>query len=240
MHPRKPEPVDRDFVIMLHEWAVHPGTYRPDPNVMLDFNTFTFNSKAYPATSPLVVRKDQRVRLRFGNLSMDQHPIHIHGHAFKITATDGGPIPPAGQWPQTTVPVPVGSTRDVQFIADAPGDWPLHCHKTHHAMNAMGHHIPNLLGSNQTKAEARVRKQLPGYMAMGSRGMAEHQEHTDSGHMPGPPNTLPMMAGKGPYGNIEMGGMFTVFKVREGITDYSDPGWYSPPPGTVAYKVSGP
>jgi hypothetical protein len=81
---------------------------------------------------------------------------------------------------------------------------------------------------------------LPGYMAMGRNGMAEHQMHHDMGHMPGPENTLPMMTGKGPYGNLEMGGMFTVIKVRDGLRpgDYSDPGWYRSPPGTVARKIS--
>jgi hypothetical protein len=81
---------------------------------------------------------------------------------------------------------------------------------------------------------------LPGYMAMGENGMAEHQDHTDSGHMQGPPNTLPMMAGKGPFGNIEMGGMFTVVKVRDDLApgDFSDPGWYRNPAGTVARRVS--
>jgi len=70
--------------------------------------------------------------------------------------------------------------------------------------------------------------------------MAEHQVHGDMGHMPGPVNTVPMMVGKGPYGNLEMGGMFTVIKVRDGLRpgDYRDPGWYRAPAGTVAHKVS--
>jgi len=77
-------------------------------------------------------------------------------------------------------------------------------------------------------------------MAMGSAGMAEHQDHTDSGHMGGPENTLAMMAGKGPFGNLEMGGMFTVVKVRDDLAagDYRDPGWYEHPEGTVAQCVS--
>jgi hypothetical protein len=52
-----------------------------------------------------------------------------------------------------------------------------------------------------------------------------------------PKNTLPMMTGTGPFGAIEMGGMFTVLKVREGITSYADPGWYQHPAGTLARKV---
>lgn len=239
VHPKKPDrpKADRDFAVMLHEWAIKPGTYRPDPNVMLDFNIFTFNSKVFPAFPPFVVRTGQRVRVRFGNLSMDQHPIHLHGYAFHVTGTDGGTIPESARWPQTTVPVPVGSTRDIEWVADVPGDWVFHCHKSHHTMNAMGHDVPNTLGANQRKAEARIRKLLPGYMAMGEGGMAEHQVHVDSGHMKGPKNTLPMMMGKGPHGNIEMGGMFTMVKVRDDITSYEDPGFYKAPKGTQAWKL---
>jgi FtsP/CotA-like multicopper oxidase with cupredoxin domain len=238
IHPKKAETprIDRDFAIMLHTWAIHPGTYRPDPAVMLDFNIFTFNSKVFPAVDHLVVKTGDRVRIRIANLSMDEHPIHIHGHSYRITATDGGKIPKAGQWPETTVLVPVGSTRDVEFVADAPGDWAFHCHKSHHTMNPMGHDIPNTLGANQKGLEERIRKMIPGYMAMGETGMAEHADHVD--HMPGPQNTLPMMMGKGPFGNIEMGGMFTVVKVRDQLQSYdSDPGWYKHPKGTVAYRL---
>jgi FtsP/CotA-like multicopper oxidase with cupredoxin domain len=238
VHPRKSdEPsVDRDFAIMLHEWAVHPGTYRPDPAVMLDFNMFTFNSRVFPGIAPLIVKTGDRVRIRLGNLSMDEHPIHIHGHNFWVTATDGGKIPPSARWPETTVLVPVGATRDIEFVADNPGDWAFHCHKSHHTMNAMGHDLPNLLGVNQEGVEDKIRELLPGYMAMGEKGMAEHAEHAE--YMPGPKNTLPMMMGKGPFGNIEMGGMFTVIKIRDELKSYDeDPGWYRHPPGTIASPV---
>ena len=238
IHPRAPEPVDRDFAIMLHEFAVHPGTSRPDPAVMLDFNTFTFNSTVFPATEPLVCALGDRVRIRLGNLSMDEHPIHIHGHNFRVTGTDGGPVPASARWPETTVLVPVGATRDIGFIADNPGDWAFHCHKSHHTMGAMAHEIRNMLGVDQTGVEERIQKLLPGYMAMGGKGMAAMQDHAR--HMPGPANTPPMMAGVGPYGNIEMGGMMTVIKIREGLTDYGrDPGWYRQPAGTSARKVEG-
>lgn len=239
IHPRVPEnpPVDRDFAIMLHAWAVHPGTYRPDPAVMLDFNMFTFNSKIFPATDPLIVKTGDRVRIRLANLSMDEHPIHIHGHSMWVTATDGGKIPLSARWPETTALIPVGATRDVEFIADAPGDWAFHCHKSHHTMNAMGHAIPNTLGASQQHLEEKIRELIPGYMAMGETGMAEHAEHL--AHMKGPKNTLPMMMGKGPFGNIEMGGMFTIIKIRDQLASYErDPGWYRHPQGTVAYRLA--
>ncbi|MCC6409701.1 MAG: copper oxidase [Planctomycetes bacterium] len=242
VHPREEdEPVDRDFVLLPHAWAVHPGTYRPDPSVMNDFNLFTFNGKVFPATEPLVVRTGERVRLRLGNLSMDSHPIHLHGYSFDVTATDGGRIAKSARWPQTTVNVPVGSTRDIEWTADAPGDWALHCHKSHHTMNAMGHGIPNLMGVDvsaqgaKRSVEERLRALVPGYMTMGIEGMAEHAVHAE--HMPGPPNTLPMMAGRGPFGPLEMGGMFTVVKVRDELVPGVDPGWYERPPGTSAWRV---
>lgn len=237
VHPKEPpsKPVDRDFAIMLHNWAVHPGTYRPDPAVMVDFNMWTFNSRVFPGTEHLVVKTGDRVRVRFGNLSMWNHPIHVHGHAWKVVATDGGQIAEAGQWPETTVLVPVGTTRDVEFIADNPGDWALHCHMSHHTMNAMAHSIANTTGVDQAGLDRKIQSLLPGYMAMGRDGMAEMQDMAQ--HMPGPRNTLPMMMGKGQFGNIEMGGMFTVLKVRDNITSYGDPGWYHFPDGSVARRT---
>ena len=236
IHPKEPEQprIDRDFCIFLQEWFVEPGTSTPNPNIMTDFNLFTFNSRVFPGTAPLIVRLGDRVRIRIANLSMDSHPIHLHGYNFKITGTDGGRITASGQWPETTVNVPPGTTRDVEFVAGVPGDWALHCHKNHHVMNAMNHDVPNMIGVNQSGVERKVQNLLPDYMAMGESGMSEMA----SMNMPLPRNTLPMMTGKGPFGPIEMGGMFTVLKVREGITCYDDPGWYQHPEGTVAWRVA--
>ncbi|HVS17935.1 MAG TPA: copper oxidase, partial [Planctomycetota bacterium] len=149
IHPRRPQepPPDRDYAYLLSEWRIQPGTRRPDPNEMSDFNVLTFNARIAPGTSPLVARTGERVRVRLGNLSaMDHHPIHLHGHAFDVVETDGGVIPPAGRWPEVSVLVPVGSTRTIEFVADQPGDWAFHCHMTHHVMNQMGHNLPNLIG----------------------------------------------------------------------------------------------
>jgi FtsP/CotA-like multicopper oxidase with cupredoxin domain len=176
VHPREPKGPrpDRDFVLMTSEWKIIPGTTRPDPNEMSEFNVLTFNGKAYPGTDPLVVKLGERVRIRFGNLSaMDHHPIHFHGHYWKVIATAGGDIPEAGQWPESTVLVPVGSTRTVEFIADNPGDWAMHCHMTHHIMNQMGHNLPNLIGVQSTEIDKKVQKLLPDYMTMGQNGMED-------------------------------------------------------------------
>ncbi len=237
IHPRvAPSPrVERDFCIFLHEWAVDPGTSTPNPNIMTDFNLFTFNARVFPGTAPLVARTGQRVRVRLANLSMDSHPIHLHGHAFRVTGTDGGPTPASAQHPQTTVDVPPGATRDFEFVADNPGDWALHCHKSHHTMNEMAHDLPNMTGVSQRGLEDKVRRLLPGYMAMGEKGMGEMAGM----NMGGPRNWVPMMAGEGPYGPVGMGGMFTVVKIRDGLRSYEDPPPYEPPNGTLAWKIVG-
>jgi FtsP/CotA-like multicopper oxidase with cupredoxin domain len=240
VHPRSAEDrVDRDFAILLHNWSVHPGTYRPDPAVMTDFNLWTFNSTVFPAIDPLLVKRGERVRIRIGNLSMHDHPMHLHGFRFYVTGGDGGRWPRHSWHPEVTALVAVGQTRDLEFVADVNGDWAFHCHKAHHTMNAMGHDIPNPLGVKQQDLAERIREVIPGYMAMGEHGMAEHQVHTDMGHMEGPENTMPMMMGEGPFGKLEMGGMFTVVKVRDELPkDGSDPGWYQHPRGTQVRRVS--
>jgi FtsP/CotA-like multicopper oxidase with cupredoxin domain len=233
VHPRKPRApiVDRDFAILLNEWLVTPGSFTPDPTEMTNFNLFTFNGKVFPATDPLVVALGQRVRIRFGNLSTtNAHPMHLHGFSFKVTGTDGGPIPESAQWPEVTINVPTGAARDIEFIADAEGDWGLHCHKVHHLMNGMGHNLPITVGMKTDDLDQRIRKYFPNYMPMGI-GMAGMKS------MGQPANMLPMGDIEGPFGEIDGGGMFTVLKVRKGIKSYEDPGWYKHPPGTVAGPV---
>ena len=234
IHPREPKgPLpDRDYVYMLSEWKIVPGTMRPDPMEMTDFNVLTLNAKVYPGTAPLLAKTGDRVRIRIGNLSaMDHHPIHFHGHYWWIIATDGGDIPESARWPETTVLVPVGSTRTVEFIADNPGDWAMHCHMTHHVMNQMGHGLPNLIGVNTEGLDRRARKSVPGYMTMGEAGMAEMGEMG----MKVPRNSLPMIGAKGPHDYITMGGMYTNIKIRDHLESYDkDPGWYEKPAGTLA------
>ena len=178
-----------------------------------------------------MARRGKRVRIRFGNVSMDNHPMHLHGVSFCVTGTDGGRIPDGAQWPAATLDVPPGTTRDIELVADAAGDWALHCHRTHHTMNQMAHGLPLMLGVDTTGVDDRVQRLLPDYMAMGQSGMGEMMG------MGAPPNSVPMLGGRGPHGAIDMGGMFTLLKVRDGITGYADPGWYDNPPGTQARSI---
>jgi hypothetical protein len=202
---------------------------------MTDFNVLTFNARAFPGTAPLVAKYGDRVRIRFGNLSpMEHHPIHLHGYYWKITEMDGLQIPEAAQQPGNTVLVAVGQTRTVEFIADNPGDWAMHCHMTHHTMNQMGHNAPNLIGVRPGDLDKRVSTFLRGYMTMGESGMADMGEMS----MKVPRNSIPMIGAQGKHDYIDMGGMFTVVKVRENLTSYDDPGWYENPPGTLATLAS--
>ena len=138
MHPKQAydPPVDKDFMTILQEYAILPNN--PTPNSMnMEFNWLTFNGKAGPAATPLIVRLGDRVRLRFLNLGMDHHPIHLHGHQFVVTGTEGGRQPKATWGPNNTVLVGVAQARDVEFVANNPGNWMIHCHLPHHMMNQM-------------------------------------------------------------------------------------------------------
>jgi manganese oxidase len=137
VHPKSNQnKPDKEIAILMQEWTFAPGN--PNPNIVsMDFNWFTFNGKAAPSIDVITVQQGDRVRLRFGNLSMQSHPIHIHGYTWKVVGTEGGPIPESAQWPGATVNVPPGTTRDVEFVAWNSGVWRLHCHRLHHVMNAM-------------------------------------------------------------------------------------------------------
>jgi len=136
IHPKRSKRrIDKDFAIMLQAFALLPGNDRPNL-VTMDFNWFTFNGKVAPDIDVMTVSEGDRVRIRFGNLTMSSHPIHLHGHTWKVVGTEGGPIPEPAQWPGNTINVPPGTTRDVEFVASNPGIWRIHCHKLHHIINA--------------------------------------------------------------------------------------------------------
>ena len=240
VHPRDQSfrPVDRDFVFIMSTYDFDPGTYVPKISEMTNFNMWTWNSRVFPGIDPLAVRLGDRVRVRIGNLTMTNHPMHLHGHEFLVTGTDGGPTPKSTRLYEVTTDVAVGQMRQIEFLADEEGDWAFHCHKSHHTMNAMGHGIPTMIGVDHRGVAKKVNNLIPDYMVMGERGMADMTEM----EMPIPDNTVPMMTGEGPFGSVEMGGMFSVVKVRRDQKpgDYKNPGWYKNPEGTVAYEYTGP
>ena len=240
-HPKAKHPlideVDRDFVFLLNAYDIEPGSATPKIMTMLDFNLWSWNSRIFPGIDPLVVRQNDKVRLRIGNLTMTNHPIHLHGHEFTVTGTDGGPTPKGSRWPEVTTDIAVGQMRQVEFLADEEGDWAFHCHKSHHTMNAMGHNVPTMIGVDHRSVARQITQLVPDYMVMGERGMHDMTEM----EMPLPDNTAAMMTGTGPFGSVGMGGMFSVVKVRKEQKrgDYKDPGWYAHPPGTIASEWSG-
>ena len=240
-HPRQPHPliseVQRDFCFLMNSYDIEPGSFRPNIMTMTDFNLWTWNSRVFPGIDSLNVRLNDRVRIRIGNLTMTNHPIHLHGHEFQVTGTDGGAIPLSARWSEVTTDIAVGQMRQIEFVADEEGDWAFHCHKSHHTMNAMGHKLPTMIGVEQADLAKKINRLMPDYMSMGQHGMADMAEM----EMPLPDNTLPMMTGQGPFGGVSMGGMFSVLKVRrdQAPGDYSNPGWYKHPAGTVATEYQG-
>jgi FtsP/CotA-like multicopper oxidase with cupredoxin domain len=238
VHKREPDKTkrpDRDFVILLHEMDVPVGQSRPNVIAMNGFNILTMNGKVMPDTEPLVAKLGDKVWIRYGNLSaMDHHPIHLHGHNFKIIGTDGGWAQDRSVlMPQTTVFVPVGACQVTEFVANNPGDWVFHCHMTHHTMNQMGHDVPNMLGVDMSGVEEKIQKIIPGFMAMGTTGM---QDMTKMG-MPLPKNSIPMLGYSNRFGNTVFGGMANIFKVRENLKNYDDPGPYDFPSKTLVWKA---
>jgi manganese oxidase len=240
-HPKGRHPligeVDRDFVFLLNAYDIEPGSYTPKIMTMLDFNLWSWNSRIFPGIDSLNVRLGDKVRIRMGNLTMTNHPMHLHGHEFMVTGTDGGPTPKAARWPEVTTDIAVGQMRQIEFTAGEEGDWPFHCHKSHHTMNAMGHDVPTMIGVDHRQVVRQITSLVPDYMVMGERGMADMAEM----EMPLPDNTAPMMKGDGPFGGVEMGGMFSMVKVRRDQKpgDYRNPGWFKHPAGTQAYEFTG-
>jgi FtsP/CotA-like multicopper oxidase with cupredoxin domain len=125
-HPRQPHPwieaVDRDYCFLLGAYDIEPGAAVPKVNTMLEFNLWTWNSRIFPGLDPLVAGLNERVRIRIGNLTMTNHPIHLHGHEFEVTGTDGGPTRPESRWQEVTTDIAVGQMRQLEFIASEEGD----------------------------------------------------------------------------------------------------------------------
>ena len=183
MHPKTPhEPrVDRDFGLILQEWAILPNNSVPN-SMAMEFNWLTINGKAGPATTPLIVKLGDRVRIRMVNLGMDHHPIHLHGAQFYVTGTEGGRVPETAWFPNNTVLVGVAQARDIEFNAVNPGDWMLHCHLPHHMMNQMvsmvgpvamaGHGAQTGMGMDEGLGVIRDSNALSGNLAPGfGRGL---------------------------------------------------------------------
>ena len=92
---------------------------------------WTINGRTYDHTVPLTIREGQAGRLRIANHTMMPHPLHVHGHTFQLG-------PAGGNGPRKdTVLLPAMSAVAVDFAADNPGRWMVHCHNAYHAQAGM-------------------------------------------------------------------------------------------------------
>jgi FtsP/CotA-like multicopper oxidase with cupredoxin domain len=165
LHPKQPQTprVDRDFGLVIQEWALLPNNNVPN-TLAMEFNWLTFNGKAGPDCTPMLVRQGERVRIRMINIGMDHHPIHMHGVTFYVTGTEAGRVPQSMWIPQNTVLVGVAQARDIEFDAKYVGDWMLHCHLPHHMMNQMVTMVgPMSHGPGTFPIDDPDKKKVPGY-----------------------------------------------------------------------------
>jgi manganese oxidase len=196
-HPRDGHSprVDHDYGIVLQEWAVLPNNSVPN-TANMEFNWLTFNGVAAPLTTPLLARLGSRVRLRFVNLGMDHHPIHLHGNQFVVTGTEGGRAPESTWFPSNTVLVGVAQARVVEFDAKYPGAWMIHCHLPHHMMNSMMDLLRDrqIMTSDQTESAAMQQMRT-----LAARAQFQHQHPSpvapDAEKVPGFPQDAFMEMG---------------------------------------------
>ncbi|MGQ0736131.1 MAG: multicopper oxidase family protein [Acidobacteriota bacterium] len=156
IHPRTAHVprVDRDFGVILQGWAILPNNTIPN-SLAMEFNWLTMNGKAGPATTPMLCKLGERVRIRIVNMGMDHHPVHLHGHQFTVTGSEGGRYRTTAVEPGNTVLVGVAQARDIEFVADNPGDWHLHCHLPHHMMNQMASMVGPVMTSRANSLRPR-------------------------------------------------------------------------------------
>jgi FtsP/CotA-like multicopper oxidase with cupredoxin domain len=209
IHPRRAHTpqVDRDFGVVLQEWAILPNNTVPN-SMAMEFNWLTINGKAGPATTPMLVKLGERVRLRIVNLGMDHHPMHLHGHQFYVTGTEGGRIRTSAVEPGNTVLVGVAQARDIEFVANNPGDWHFHCHLPHHMMNQMVSMVGPLMMSHANMAHA-------GAMEVGTGG---------------PEGSMPSQSGSAPNAGMFPGYPQDMFMAMDGMVAKPEtfglrPGW---------------
>ncbi|HZZ64300.1 MAG TPA: multicopper oxidase domain-containing protein [Candidatus Baltobacteraceae bacterium] len=128
-HVTAAQRADRDDVEILSSWAIQS----------LSENHFTINGKEYPYTTPIEVRKGQRIRIRWVNISGEAfHTMHTHGHYQRIIARDAQPV----TWPDVEDTVGIGPGQRLDVLVDAnqqPGNWLVHCHVLDHTEDSQGY-----------------------------------------------------------------------------------------------------
>ena len=187
--------VDHDYGLILQEWAVLPSNSIPNTAAM-EFNWLTFNGVSAPMSTPLLARLGSRVRLRILNLGMDHHPVHLHGHQFVVTGTEGGRAPESTWYPMNTVLVGVAQARVLEFEAKYPGAWMIHCHLPHHMMNSMMDLLRDRQIETAGQTEAKADSQM---MSLAMSVPFQHVHHApiapDAEKVPGFPQDAFMEMG---------------------------------------------
>ncbi|QXC60646.1 multicopper oxidase family protein [Aquihabitans sp. G128] len=93
-------------------------------------NSWGFDGKPFADHAPIEIEQGQRVRLTFENTTSMWHPIHLHGHSFRLGTNAAGAR-------KDTVNVLPGESVTIDFDADNPGQWMTHCHNTYHLEQGM-------------------------------------------------------------------------------------------------------
>jgi FtsP/CotA-like multicopper oxidase with cupredoxin domain len=140
MAPATANPVDNSLEVQLRSTAplalrrpdlvrriVLAGTMKP--------YAWALDGELWPKVTPLMLKKGQRVEIELTNRSLMAHPMHLHGHAFQVTAVNGRAIRGAVRDTVLVEPAP-GSVR-LAFDADNPGRWAFHCHNLYHMATGM-------------------------------------------------------------------------------------------------------
>lgn len=150
VEPRQPAAAhDREHTLVLAEWdgeltpAVAAGLERRGPRDAtlrggeLGADLFLINGRMHGAIEPIRIAEGERVLIRLIHTGSIPHPIHIHGHSFKIVATDGNPVPEVAQLTKDTVLIGPAERYDLSLLGDNPGVWMVHCHIEHHMAAGM-------------------------------------------------------------------------------------------------------
>jgi FtsP/CotA-like multicopper oxidase with cupredoxin domain len=152
VEPREPVrsyEYDREYTVMLNEWdleltpevAAGKAPLGPRDQTLrggeLGTDLFLMNGHSHDAIEPIRLAEGERVLIRLMNLGHLAHPIHTHGHSFKIVATDGNPVPEGMELVKDTVLIGPGERYDIELMGTNAGVWMFHCHIESHAANGM-------------------------------------------------------------------------------------------------------
>jgi FtsP/CotA-like multicopper oxidase with cupredoxin domain len=99
---------------------------------------YTVNGKQFPATHPIVAKRNDMIRVRFMNEGLLIHPMHLHGMPMRVIAKDGWPLPQSHLC--DTLNIAPGERYDVLIRATELGVWAFHCHILNHAESRHGMH----------------------------------------------------------------------------------------------------